>query len=119
MGKITYTKTDRIISSVPLENKVTAADMMEIKTSVNALYDLMENLRQLITVLIVANDFSGSNYQNGNLVGLTPDVDFQIFQDFGSGILLKVNESYLFNATTGTITAEKGSYRLNIYKRIV
>jgi len=40
MAKITYTnKTDNQTSALPAINKVTAADLNEIKTSVNAAYD--------------------------------------------------------------------------------
>lgn len=42
MAKITYsTKSDNQISALPAINKVTAADMNEIKTSVNDIYDLL------------------------------------------------------------------------------
>ena len=42
MAKITYTnKTDNQTSALPAINKVTAADLNEIKTSVNDLYDTL------------------------------------------------------------------------------
>ena len=40
MSKITYTdKVDNVISALPNINKVKAADLNEIKDSVNAIYD--------------------------------------------------------------------------------
>lgn len=42
MAKIAYTsKADNVVSGLPEINKVTAANMNEIKTSVNALYDTL------------------------------------------------------------------------------
>lgn len=42
MAKITYTtKADNVVSELPEINKVTAANMNEIKTSVNAVYDTL------------------------------------------------------------------------------
>lgn len=120
MARITYTnKEDRVVTDVLAKNKVSAADMNEIKASVNALYDIMENLRQLITVKITPANFLGENYQNSNLVGLTADIDFQLFSDEGNGSLLKITDAYRFNSTTGTLTMMQGFYRVNIYKRVV
>jgi len=48
-------------------------------------------------------------YVNADLIGMTPDVNFVVFTDHGSGALNKVTDAYTFNATTGTITVPGGS----------
>jgi hypothetical protein len=57
-------------------------------------------------------DADTGDYQNILLSGLTPDIDFLLFSDEGSGTLLKVNDGYTFSGTT--ITALNGNYRLQI-----
>ena len=63
-------------------------------------------------VTITSSDFAGNDYTNALLSGLTPDVDFLLFSDEGSGTLLKVNDGYTFSGTT--ITATAANYRLQI-----
>lgn len=63
-------------------------------------------------VIITSADFSGSDYTNALLSGLTADEDFFLFSNDGSGTLLKVNDGYTFSGTTITTTA--GNYRLLI-----
>ncbi len=119
MAKITYTdKSDyRVITAAP-ENKVVAADMNEIKDSVNALYDLMDSLYIPLNVSIEAVDFAGSTYQNNDLIDLTPMVDFNVFTNLGSGVLLQNGDGYTFVAGTGTITTEADSYIIQIWKKL-
>ncbi len=63
-------------------------------------------------VKITSADFTGNDYTNALLSGLTPDVDFMLWSDEGSGTLLKVNDSYTFSGST--ITATPSDYRLQI-----
>lgn len=63
-------------------------------------------------VKITAPDFTGNDYTNGLLSGLTPDVDFLLYSDEGSGVLLKENDGYTFAGST--ITTTPGDYRLQI-----
>jgi len=61
------------------------------------------------------NDITGQGLQ-ALLTGLTPDVDFFVYSDGGSGALQKVNDGYTFNAGTGTITiAGGGDFRIEIF----
>lgn len=71
--------------------------------------------------IITAADFTGNNITGQGLqallTGLTPDVDFFIYSDDGSGALQKVNDGYTFNAGTGTITIATGAgnFRIEIF----
>lgn len=65
-------------------------------------------------VIITAADFTGNDYTNALLNGLTADEDFQLFSNDGSGTLLKVNDGYTFSGTT--ITTTPGNYRLQIIR---
>lgn len=67
------------------------------------------------TVLITIDDFTGSDYQNDLLIGKTADLQFTVFTNNGSGVLLKVDDGYTFNATTGTLTMTADSYKIIIY----
>lgn len=116
MAKITYTaKEDRRTVDVPEVNKVTAANMNEIKTSVNALYDLVAQVLIPTSFAITSADFAGDTYTNAMLVGKTPVTGFNVFTNDGSGVLLKYNDGYTFNSGTGTITTPAGNYRIEIY----
>lgn len=121
---ISYTdKQDRNISAIPDQYKVIAADMNEIKDKFNDLLTyLAANVKQTIVVKVIAADFSGNNYTNANLVGLTPDVDFQLITNNGSGTLMTFTgdpeDGYNFNATTATITVLQDNYLLIIHKPI-
>ena len=111
MAEITYdTKEDRRTSSVPEKNKVTASNMNEIKTSVNALYALVAQVYSPKAVVITAADFAGSNYVNTQLIGKTPQVDFNVYSNSGSGVLLKYLDGYAFAIMTGTLTMDAGDY---------
>lgn len=66
------------------------------------------------TVLkLTSADFTGDTYTNALLSGKTPDIQFTLQTDEGSGVLLKVNDGYTFSGST--ITATAGDYRLTIY----
>jgi hypothetical protein len=119
MGRINYdNKVDRRITTIPDVNKVVAADMNEIKASINALYDLIDTIRIVENIEIDAFDFAGDSYQNSKLVNLVPMVDFNLFSNDGNGSLLKYEDVYLFTPATGTIIATQGNYVLQILNKI-
>jgi len=121
---INYTdKQDRNISAVADEYKVVAADMNQIKTKFNDLLTyLSSNVKQTIVVAITSADFDGNDYENANLVGLTPETDFQLISNNGSGTLLKFTgdpeDGYDFDAPSATITTIADNYLLIIHKPI-
>jgi hypothetical protein len=119
MAKITYTtKEDRRTVDVPEVNRVTAANMNEIKASVNALYDRLEAALVPVSFAITSADFAGDTYQNALLVGKTAVTGFNVFTNDGSGVLLKFNDCYTFNSGTGTLTMSAGNYRIEVYKAL-
>lgn len=72
--------------------------------------------------VIDASDFSGNNYTNSELSGLTADEDFFLFSDGGAGFLIKQGSpatggSYTFSGTTITIPTGPGNFRLQIFKQ--
>lgn len=69
-------------------------------------------------VIITDADFSGDSYTNSLLIGKTADIDFFLYTNDGSGVLLKVDDGYTFDSGTGTITVlfgGPGNYRLSIF----
>lgn len=120
MARILFTdKEDRRTQPYPAINIVTAANMNEIKASVNAIYDILDTLKIPVSFAIVPGDFAGSTYQDARLVGLTPVTDFNVWSNEGSGVLLKYTDGYTFVSGTGTITMEPGDYRIEIYTNAV
>lgn len=100
MAVITYTnKVDNRTTSLAAINKVTAADMNEIKASVNALYAAV-----MVNILAATGDFTGDDFQDDRLIGLTARTDFNMWVYGGSGVLLTLTTQYTFNSGTGTIT---------------
>jgi hypothetical protein len=69
------------------------------------------------TTSIVLTDVetSGGEYTSADLIGKTAMIDFNIFSNDGNGSLLKVDDVYLFNSGTGTVTITPGNYLLQIY----
>lgn len=119
LNKITFeNKEDRRVSSLPRKNKVIAADINEIKSVVNAIADKVDEIKMPQSVAITAADFAGNAYVNTALIGKTPVVDFNLWTNDGSGVLLKYEDGYAFNAGTGTITTEAGNYRLEMYIKL-
>ena len=117
---ITFTdKQDRETSPYPEQYIVTAANINEIKTKVNALIAAVNtHLRQRIVRNITSADFSGGYYQNSNLVGLTADSDFFVHTNEGSGVLLTegAGKGYTYNSVLGRLTMPAEKYRITIYK---
>jgi len=71
------------------------------------------------SISIEEADFTGDEYINALLVGLAPEVDFDLFTRGGSGTLLSCgtddSDGYQFDDATGTITAPAQKYSLKIY----
>lgn len=117
MARVTFDdKEDTTVQPGLRKNLVIADDINQLKNGINGVYDMLANLRQRIVVPLSASDFSGSNYQNSNLVALVPMSDFTLCTNDGSGVLLNTSGGYTFNGTTGTITAAAGNYVLTIFK---
>lgn len=121
MAKIAFeNKEDRLTNSLATKYKVVAADMNEIKTSVNALYDFMDNLRQQVVEIVVAGDFSGGYVDIAAAAGLTADEDIFVYTNEGSGVLLTEgtgeSDGYVFATGNGRFTMTPASYRIVIFK---
>ncbi len=83
---------------------------------------LQEKLFEIIdstyteVILLEASDFTGNNYEKNSLIGLTPDIDFELFSNNGSGAMLKVEDGYTFDINYGVITTTPENYKLKIYR---
>lgn len=71
-------------------------------------------------VILSADEMSGGEYQDDLLIGKTPDVDFEVFTNEGSGVMLKEGlpedqGGYTYDAESGTITMPPQGYKLKIY----
>lgn len=111
------TKEDNRTNDLPAKYKVVAADMNEIKTKLNAaITRINETLRERIRVNITSASFTGGYYANTNLIGLTPDEDFYVCTNGGSGVFIKNNDGYTFSAELGRITMDPDFYSITIYK---
>lgn len=123
LSSITFAdKENRDITGVPANQKVTAADMNEIKTKFNALITALAGAVKIIRVKIGTSDFTGGYYDNSNAVGLTPETDLLVFTNEGSGVLLSEgtasDDGYSFNGTLGRFTMDPGNYLIIILKPI-
>ena len=98
MAKIAYTsKADNVVSGLPEINKVTAANMNEIKTSVNDLYDTLGGFA-----------FYEDTATSATPINLTQDVWTDLTNNkAGSGTLTTYKPSYvtgdLWDTATNTI----------------
>lgn len=118
MAKITYDdKEDNQVSPLTEKYKVTANNMNEIKTSVNALYDMLASHSTPIVIDITSANFSGNNYTNSNLVDLTSN-QFLLITNGGSGVVLKEGDGFTFASAIGRITTDPEDYKLIIFKPI-
>lgn len=119
MAAITYTnKVDNRTSSLAEVNKVTAANMNEIKTSVNVVYS---NAARVSNTAIAAGDFSGSVYTNLPLLGwLTVYTSLNIWS-LDTGNILKNTTDFSYNSGTGAITmvAGAGNYLIQVVLPLV
>jgi hypothetical protein len=67
------------------------------------------------STLLTPETTEGGSYTSADLIGKTAMTDFNIFSNDGNGSLLKVDDVYLFNSGTGTVTITPGNYLLQIY----
>jgi len=67
------------------------------------------------SISVKSIDFVGSIYQNNLLKTLSADVDFWVFSDEGSGVLLKVGDGYTFDTVQGALNTSVGDYRILIF----
>jgi hypothetical protein len=115
-------KVDRQTQPGNRINLVIADDINQLKNGIIALYNMFGNVKMRVCVTIERTDFSGNNYYNTKLVGLTPDVDFRIFTNEGSGTLLRWDDDgydpeggYSFNPGNGQLVMTPQAYSLEIY----
>lgn len=66
-------------------------------------------------VLLTDASFTDNEYVNPLLVGLVPQIDFNLFTNEGTGGLLLYGDGYSFDDSTGTIGAPAQKYLLEIY----
>ncbi len=117
--KIQYTdKDDYEQNPLAEQYKVVANDMNEIKRAINALIDAVALLRKPTILTITSANFSGSNYTNSKLVNKTANVDFMVYSNSGSGVLLKPSDGYDFSTSLGRITADPDNYIILIYEAV-
>ena len=96
---------DNRTSSLAAINKVTAADMNEIKTSVNSVYS---NAKRVLHLAITSADFSGSVYTNVSLIGQSYYTQFNIWS-YDTGNILKYTTDFTFDIATGAVTMVAGA----------
>lgn len=98
MAQITYTtKVDNQASELPAINKVTAADMNEIKASVNELYDERSGWAR----------YDDTQYTSAAPYVITGETPFTVSNNAGSVINNKIHSAIPFyNASTQKIQAE-------------
>ena len=98
MAKITYTtKVDNQVSELPSINKVTAADMNEIKTSVNELYDERVGWAR----------YDDTQYTSASPYSITGETPFTVSNNAGNVINSEIHSAVAFyNDSTQKIQAE-------------
>ena len=67
-------------------------------------------------ILLTESDFEGNSYYNDDLIDKVPDVDFELFTNDGSGVMLNVSDGYTHDTNYGVITAPAQNYKLKILK---
>lgn len=111
-------KEDADISPELRKYKVVADDMNDLKNTVNALAAYIDTIKSTTRIVITSANFSGENYDNSMLVGLTADVDFSVQTNSGSGVILKVDDGYSFDDTLGRLSMSAEDYVITIYKPV-
>jgi hypothetical protein len=115
------TKVDRVTQAGDRINLVIADDINQLKDAIDKLYDMFETVNIRTCIPITKADFTASYYDNSKLVGLTPDVDFRVFTNEGSGTLLIWDEEgygdggYVFDSARGRLTMNPQGYSIEIY----
>lgn len=114
-------KVDRQTQSGNRQNLVVADDINQMVNCMKAIYLMLQTLNVRTCIHIDATNFAGQTYQNGLLVGLTPDVDFRVFTNEGSGVLLYYDTTgygdggYDFAPEIGILTMNPQGYSIEIY----
>ena len=115
-------KVDRQTQPGNRINLVIADDINQIKNCLEAIYAMFETLSVRKCVVITSADFTGPYYDNSLLVNLTPDTDFRVFTNDGSGTLLLWDDEgydpeggYSFDAARGRLTMNPQNYSIEIY----
>lgn len=112
-------KVDRQTQAGERINLVIADDINQLKAGIIALYEMLATVKVRTCVPVVAADFTGPYYDNSKLVNLTPDVDFRIFTNSGSGTLLRYLDGYTFTAATGRVIGlTPDYYSIEIYQPV-
>lgn len=108
-------KVDRQTQAGARINLVVADDINQLKAAIIALYDMFETVTVRTCVAISSADFTGPYYQNALLVDLTPDIDFRVFTNGGSGVLLYSGDGFVYDSALGKLTMEPSDYNIEIY----
>jgi hypothetical protein len=120
MPLITYEdKVDYVTNPLPAHQKAQASDFNQLKEAINNMYAALQANNGVINKALTSSNFTGGYYDDSDLVGLTPQVDFQLFTNDGSGTLLSPSSGYTFDGAQGRITTEAGNYVLKIFKPIM
>ena len=111
MARIGFTdKVDRRTLDFPIINKVTAANINEIKASINAIYDALDNMTQVVNIAIDEYDFDGTSYSDERMIGLEVGTTINVWNNSylegNGGFLLEEGVIYEYNSETGTITID-------------
>lgn len=115
------TKQDYYSTAISPQYKLTAAELNALVDAVKAIRTkLNDDVRIVKPFTITPASFSGGYYDNAECVGLTPDIDFVLFSNEGSGAKLRAGtgEAYQFNSGQGRFTMDPGNYYLLLFKRI-
>jgi len=115
-------KVDRQTQSGNRINLVIADDINQLKEAIIACYAMFQTLKVRTCVVIKYADFTGPYYDNSLLVGLTPDTDFRVFTNDGSGTLMLWDDEgydpeggYAFDPAKGRLTMNPQNYSIEIY----
>lgn len=91
---------------------VGTASASDLTTQIQAMID---NVGNMVVFEIGHLDFTGSNYTDARLIGLTPVTNFSVYTNEGSGTLQRKVADYTFDPVTGTLTMPSGNYLIQIY----
>lgn len=117
-------KVDRITQPGNRINLVVADDINQIVNCLQSIYSMLGNVTVRTCISISSVDFTGPYYQNPKLINLTPEVDFRVFTNEGSGTLQDWDVEgygdggYIYEASTGKLTMPIQKYNIEIYTKL-